>query len=496
VHGSEASPDSANGRLSARERLDRLLDAGSFVESGALVTHRCSDFGLAERSVAGDGVITGWGTIDGRLVYVLSQDRTVFGGSLGEAGGRKVCKILELATQNGAPVIALYDGGGARIQEGVAGLAGFGEVFWRHSFTSGVVPQITAVMGACAGGSAYSPAVSDFVFMVEGSYMSLTGPEVLRAVTHQDVTNEEIGGVTVHSTKTGIAHFVSQDDAACLLGIRELLSYLPSNNLDSPPLGRSDDSPDRRAEELEDLVSPDGGQSYDMKRVIRAVVDDGRFLELQELYARNLIVGFARLDNRTVGIVANQPAYLSGALNIDASIKASRFVRFCDAYQIPLVTFVDCPGFWPSVQEELGGVLRHGAKLPYAYAEATVPKITLITRKAYGGAYGSLGSKHMRGDTNLAYPWAEIAVLGADAAVGLLYRREIRQAGERAEEVRAQRLEEYRQRFATPFLAAELGYIDAIIRPSDTRPTMIRALRCLINKRADQPHRRHSTMPL
>jgi propionyl-CoA carboxylase beta chain len=496
LHGSAASPGSAGGRLSARERLDRLLDAGSFAESGALVSHRCSDFGLAGRTVPGDGVITGWGTIDGRVVYVLSQDCTVFGGSLGEAGGGKVCNVLDLAAQNGAPVIALYDGGGARIQEGVAALGGFAEVFRHHALNSGVVPQITAVMGSCAGGAAYSPAVTDFIFMVEGSYMSLTGPEVIRAVMHQEVTNEELGGVSVHSTKTGLAHFAHPDDAACLHGIRELLSFLPSNYLDPPPLGTSADSPDRRTEELEQLVSPDGGESYDMKRLIRAVVDDGRFLEVQQRYARNLIVGFARLDNRAVGVVANQPSYLAGALTIDAAVKGSRFVRFCDAFQIPVVTLVDCPGFMPSVQEEVGGVIRHGAKLPYAYAEATVPMITLITRKAYGGAYGALGSKHLRNDTNLAFPGAEIAVVGAEAAVGLLYRREIRQAGEHAEELRAQRLQEYRQQFATPYRAAELGYVDAIIRPSDTRAAIIRALRCLIHKRTDQPHRRHSTMPL
>jgi propionyl-CoA carboxylase beta chain len=486
----------ARRKLTARQRLDLLLDEGSLVESGALVRHRCKDFGLEERSVPGDGVVTGWGTIDGRLVYVISQDCTVFGGSVGEAGGRKICQILDLAVQNGAPVIALYDGGGGRIQEGVDGLAGFSEILWRHSITSGVVPQVSAVMGACTGGAAYSPALTDFIFMTEDGYMSLTGPEVIRAVTHKEVTLEEIGGAAVHGCKTGLAHFVKLDDVECLCGIRELLSFLPSNNLDPACPGTSADCPSRCAKELQDLISTNPNEPYDMKRLIRAVVDDGRFLELQEEHAKNLIVGFARFANDTVGIVASQPNYLAGALTIDAAIKGARFVRFCDAFHIPLVTFVDSPGYLPSLDEELGGVIRHGAKLLYAYAEATAPKITIITRKAYGGAYAALGSKQLRSDVNLAYPGAEIAVVGAEGAVGVLYRRELQRAGNQAGELRLRLLEEYRRKIASPFPAAERGYIDGIIDPAETRPAIIRALRGLMKKRAERPRKKHSNMPL
>jgi len=489
-------PQHPQDKLTARERLDVLLDSGSFVEIGALVTHRCHDFGLAGRRVQGDGVITGWGHLEGRLVYVLSQDFNVFGGSVGEAGGQKICRILDLAVQNGAPVIAFYDGGGGRIQEGVDGLAGFSEILWRHANTSGVVPQISSVMGPCTGGAAYSPALTDFIFMVEGSYMSLTGPEVIRSVTHKDITMEEIGGTAVHAMKTGLAHFVKNDDIACLHGIRELLSFLPDNNLELSPAGASSDDPKRRTGELEDLIPFNPGEPYNMKRLIRAVVDDGRFLELQEAYARSLIVGFARFANHTVGIVASQPNYLAGALTIDAALKGARFVRFCDAFQIPVVTFVDSPGYLPSLQEELGGVIRHGAKLLYAYAEATVPKITLITRKAYGGAYAALGSKQLRSDVNLAYPGAEIAVVGAQGAVNVLYRRELRQAGAQVEQVRARRVEEYRRKFSSPFPAAERGYVDAIIQPAETREQIVRALAGLLNKRSLRPPKKHSNLPL
>lgn len=486
----------AAGKLSARERLDLLLDPESFVESGALVTHRCQDFGLAGKTVPGDGVVTGWGMIQGRLVYVLSQDFSVFGGSVGEAGGRKICRILDLAVQNGAPVVALYEGGGGRIQEGVAGLAGFTEILYRHSITSGVVPQISAIMGACTGGAAYCPALTDFIVMVEGGFMSLTGPEVIRAVTHKDLTNEEIGGAAVHGMRTGLAHFVEPDDAACLYRIRELLSFLPCNNQEPSPSGNSDDSPERCVEELDHLIPPNPNEPYDMKRLIRAVVDDGRFLELQERYARNLIVGFARMDNETVGIVASQPDYLAGSLSIDAALKGARFVRFCDAFQIPLVTLVDCPGYLPSLEEEQGGVIRHGIKLLYAYAEATVPKVTLIVRKAYGGAYAALGSKQVRADVNLAYPLAEIAVVGAEGAVGVLYRRELREAGEDAKRLRTHLVQEYRRKFANPFPAVERGYVDAIIRPAETRPQIARALRGLSQKRAERPRKKHSNLPL
>jgi propionyl-CoA carboxylase beta chain len=476
--------------------LDLLLDRGSFVESGALVKHRCEHFGMAARAVPGDGVLTGYGRIEDRLVYVIAQDFSVFGGSVGEAGGRKICRTLEAAAQNGAPLIALFDGGGGRIQEGVDGLAGFSEILWHHCITSGVVPQISAAMGPCTGGAAYSPALTDFVFMVEGSCLSLTGPEVIRAVTHRIVSKEEIGGVQVHGAKTGLAHFVAPDDASCLSGIRELLSFLPSNNLDTPPPGTSSDRPDRRAEELERLIPPDPTLSYDMKRLIRAVCDDGRFLELQEQFARNLIVGFARLGNQVVGIVASQPSFLAGALTIDAALKGARFVRFCDAFSLPLVTFVDSPGYLPSLQEELGCVIRHGAKLLYAYAEATVPKITVVTRKAYGGAYAALGSKQLRSDVNLAYPTAEIAVVGAEGAIGVLYRRQLERADEGAKELRLRLIAEYRRSFASPFPAAERGYIDAIIRPAETRQEIIRALCCLSAKRAEKPRRKHSNMPL
>lgn len=494
---SRQPPQHTRDRLTARERLDLLLDTGSFVEIGALVTHRCEEFGMEKRRVDGDGVLTGWGTIDGRLVYVLSQDFTFLGGSVGEAGGRKICRILDLAAQNGAPVIGLYDGGGGRIQEGVDGLDGFSEILYRNATLSGVVPQISAVMGPCTGGAAYSPALTDFIFMVEGtSHMSLTGPEIIRAVTHRHLTKEEMGGPAVHGMKTGLAHLVAPNDYACLQALRELVTFLPSNNLDPPPPGTSDDSPERRDEGLEQLIPAQSNEPYDMKRLIRAVVDDGNFFELQATWAKNLVVGFARLANQTVGIVASQPTFMAGALTIDAALKGSRFVRFCDAFNIPLVTLVDSPGYLPSLEEELGGVIRHGAVLLFAYAEATVPKVTLIVRKAYGGAYAALGSKQLGADVNLAYPSAEIAVVGAEGAVGLLYRRELRDAGERFDEVKARRVEEYRKKFLNPFRAAERGHIDAVISPHETRPRIIRALSSLVNKRARTPARKHSNLPL
>ena len=483
-------------RLSARQRLDLLLDPGTFFEVGALVEHRCHHFGMAERKVSGDGVLTGWGTIAGRTVYVLSQDFSVFGGSVGETGGQKICRVLDLAMTNGAPLIALYDGGGGRLQEGVDGLAGFSEIIWRHSVASGVVPQISAVMGPCTGGAAYSPALTDFIFMVEGSYMSLTGPQVIRAVTHKEVTKEEIGGSDVHGRTTGIAHFVPKDDAACLLGIRDLLSFLPSNNLDEAPLGESRDDPLRTSEELNHLISSQASEPYDMGSLIRQVVDDGNFLEVQRDYAPNLITGLARFANRSVGIVASQPNFLAGSLTIDAALKGARFVRFCNAFNLPVVTFVDSPGYLPSLEQELGGVIRHGAKLLFAYAEATVPKITIITRKAYGGAYAALGSKQLRSDINLAFPQAEIAVVGAEGAIEVLYRRELKAAGDQADEIRKQRVEEYRRKFASPFPAAERGYIDGVIQPSETRPQIVQSLRALGQKRKSLPPRKVSNLPL
>jgi propionyl-CoA carboxylase beta chain len=487
---------SSGVRQSAAQRLERLLDAGSFVESGDRVTHRCTLFGLASRTVPGDGVLTGWGEIDGRPVCVLAQDSSVLGGSVGEAGGRKICRVLDRAMISGCPVVALYDGGGGRIQEGVDGLAGFSDILCRHALLSGVVPQISAVMGACTGGAAYSPALTDFVFMVQGSCMSLTGPEVIRAATNRRLTQEEIGGASVHGARTGIAHFVARDDLVCLRGIRELLAYLPANHREAPPTGASSDPADRGTPELDALVPADPRKPYDMRRLIRAVVDDGSFLEVQEAYARNLLVGFARFANLGVGIVASQPAHQAGALTIDAALKGARFVRFCDAFQIPIVTFVDSPGYMPSLQEELGGVIRHGSKLVCAYAEATVPKVTVISRKAYGGAYAALGSQQLLSDANFAYPHAEIAVVGADGAVGVLYRRRLEQAGSQAAELRAQLVEEYRRAFLSPVPAAERGYIDAIIRPADTRKEVIRALRFALRKRGERPPKKHCNMPL
>ncbi|KAB2967014.1 MAG: acyl-CoA carboxylase subunit beta [Thermoanaerobaculia bacterium] len=485
------------GKLAARERVELLVDAGSFVELDALVTHRCRDFGMEEQQVPGDGVVTGYGTIEGRLVYLFAQDFTVFGGSLSETNARKICKVMDLAVEGGAPIIGLNDSGGARIQEGVASLGGYADIFLRNTLASGVVPQISAVLGPCAGGAVYSPAITDFILMVEKtSYMFVTGPDVIRTVTHEEVTKEDLGGARTHAARSGVAHFAFANDAACLMGIRELISYLPSNNVDDPPAGSSDDDPDREEPVLDRLVPDDPNRPYDIKKLIEAVVDDGRFLEVHAQYAKNIVVGFARLGNRSVGIVANQPAWLAGVLDIDASLKGARFVRFCDAFNIPLVTFEDVPGFLPGTQQEYGGIIKHGAKLLYAYAEATVPKLTVITRKAYGGAYCVMASKHLRTDLNLAYPSAEIAVMGPEGAVNILYRRELAEAGERAAPARAEKIAEYRAKFSNPWIAAERGFIDAVIEPRRTRPALIRALRQLSGKRQSVPAKKHGNLPL
>jgi len=485
------------GKLTARERLELLLDPGSFVEIDALVTHRCQDFGIADQKIPGDGVVSGYGTVDQRLVYVFAQDFTIFGGSMSETNASKICKIMDLAVENGAPVIGLNDSGGARIQEGVASLGGYADIFLRNTLASGVVPQISAIMGPCAGGAVYSPAITDYIFMVEDtSYMFLTGPDVIRTVTHEEVTKEELGGASTHASKSGVCHFTVPDDTSCLLAIRDLLSYLPSNNLEDPPAGSSDDSPDREDEILDALIPNDPNKPYDIKRLIHSVVDDGRFLEVQVDYARNLVVGFARLANQSVGVVANQPNYLAGVLDIDASLKGARFVRFCDAFNIPLVTFEDVPGFLPGTQQEFGGIIKHGAKFLYAFAEATVPKITVITRKAYGGAYCVMSSKHLRTDTNLAYPGAEIAVMGPDGAVSILFRRELEAAGEGAAELRQELVAEYREKFSNPYIAAERGFIDAVIEPRQTRPQIIRALRQLGSKRQNVPPKKHGNIPI
>jgi len=487
----------AAGKLTARERVELLLDPGSFVEVDALIAHRCRDFGMEKSRVPGDGVVGGYGTVAGRLTYVFAQDFTVFGGSLSETNAAKICKLMDLAVENGAPMVGLNDSGGARIQEGVASLGGYADIFLRNTLASGVIPQISAIMGPCAGGAVYSPAITDFILMVEGtSYMFVTGPEVIRTVTHEEVSMEELGGAATHAAKSGVAHFAVDNDAACLAAIRDLLSYLPSNNLDDPPPGTSDDDPDRESDALNALIPSDPNKPYDIKQLIAHVVDDGKFLEVHAQYARNIVVGFARIGNRSVGIVANQPGYLAGVLDIDASLKGARFVRFCDAFNIPLVTFEDVPGFLPGTQQEFGGIIKHGAKLLYAYAEATVPKITVITRKAYGGAYCVMSSKHLRTDVNFAYPTAEIAVMGPEGAVNVLYRRELEEAGADAPRVRAEKVAEYRAKFSNPYIAAERGFIDAIIEPRRTRPEIVRALRQLGAKRASLPPKKHGNLPL
>jgi len=487
----------AAGKLTARERIDLLFDTGSFVEIDALVTHRCTDFGMDEKQIPGDGVVSGYGTVDGRLIYAFAQDFTVFGGSLSATNACKICKVMDLAVANGAPIIGLNDSGGARIQEGVASLGGYADIFLRNTLASGVVPQISAIMGPCAGGAVYSPAITDFIFMVEAtSYMFITGPDVIKTVTHEEVTKEELGGARTHHAKSGVTHFTSPNDAACLMAVRDLLSYLPSNNLGDPPPATSDDDPAREDESLDQLVPEDPDRPYDIKRLIQVVVDDGKFLEVQAEYAKNIVVGFARLGNHSVGIIANQPAYLAGVLDINASIKGARFVRFCDAFNIPLVTFEDVPGFLPGTQQEFAGIIKHGAKLLYAFAEATVPKVTVITRKAYGGAYCVMASKHLRTDVNFAYPTAEIAVMGPEGAVNILYRRELAAAGERLVEERAAKVAEYREKFSNPYIAAERGFVDAIIAPRQTRSHLIRALRQLSSKRSSLPPKKHGNIPL
>jgi propionyl-CoA carboxylase beta chain len=484
------------GKLSARERVELLLDEGSFEELDKLVTHRCRDFGMEEQIVPGDGVVSGYGRIDGRLTYVFAQDFTVFGGSLSETNAQKVCKVMDLALKNGAPLVGLNDSGGARIQEGVGSLAGYADIFLRNTLASGVVPQISAIMGPCAGGAVYSPAITDFVFMVDrASYMFVTGPDVIKTVTHEDVTKERLGGSMTHNSVSGVGHFIAPDDAECLRMIRELLSYLPQNNRDEAPKRACSDPIDRMDAQLDSLVPAEASLPYDIKDIIHRVVDNGEFFEVHEHFAKNIVVGFARMDGRSIGVVANQPAHLAGCLDIDSSVKGARFVRFCDAFNIPLLTFEDVPGFLPGTAQEFGGIIRHGAKLLYAYAEATVPKITVITRKAYGGAYCVMGSKHLRTDINYAYPTAEIAVMGAEGAVNIVYRRELA-AGPDPEQVRAQKTAEFRERFANPFIAAERGFVDDVIEPRETRPRVIRALRMLENKVDVMPRKKHGNIPL
>jgi propionyl-CoA carboxylase beta chain len=484
------------GRLLARERAEKLCDEGSFVELDRYVRHRESNFGMMDRRPYGDAVVTGYGTIFGRKVFVFSQDFTVFGGSLSEVFAEKICKVMDLAVKYGCPVIGINDSGGARIQEGVVSLAGYAEIFWRNVQASGVVPQLSLVMGPCAGGAVYSPAITDFILMVEGtSYMFITGPDVLKTVTHEEVSKEELGGAMTHNATSGVAHFAVPDDRECLRLIRELLSYMPSNNVDDPPRVETSDPVDREDEALDRLVPLSPNQPYDMLDLIHAVTDEGAFLEVHRHFAKNIIVGFARLGGRSVGIVANQPAHLAGTLDIDASVKGARFVRFCDAFNIPLVTFEDVPGFLPGTVQEFGGIIRHGAKLLYAFAEATVPKVTLITRKAYGGAYCVMSSKHIRTDVNFAWPGAEIAVMGPEGAVNILYKREIEKAGD-PQAARAARVEEFREKFANPYVAAARGFIDEVIQPRQTRARLIAALAGLETKRDKNPPKKHGNIPL
>lgn len=482
----------AKGKLTARERLDVLLDEGSFEEWDMFVEHRCSDFGMAQQKVPGDGVVTGWGTIEGRLVFVFSQDFTVFGGSLSEAHAEKICKVMDQAMKVGAPVIGLNDSGGARIQEGVASLAGYAEVFQRNALASGVIPQISLVMGPCAGGAVYSPAMTDFIFMVkDSSYMFVTGPEVVKTVTHENVTQEELGGAVTHTTRSGMADLAFENDVEALLQIRNFFGFLPSSNRENSLEKPTDDPPDRIEMSLDSLVPANPNRPYDMKELILKVVDEGTFFELQPSYAANIIIGFGRINGATVGVVANQPMVLAGCLDINSSIKAARFVRFCDCFSIPLVTFVDVPGFLPGTAQEYGGIIKHGAKLLFAYAEATVPKITVITRKAYGGAYDVMASKHLRGDINYAWPSAEIAVMGPKGAVEIIFRKESSDPKQLAD-----RTEEYRQTFANPFIAGQRGFIDDIIKPHSTRRRIANALRMLKDKKLENPWKKHDNIPL
>lgn len=483
-------------RLSARERLDVLLDPGSFVEMDRFVTHRCTNYEMDKNKVPGDGVITGYGRVNGKLVYVSSQDFTVIGGSMSRTQANKICKVMDLAIKNGGPFISINDSGGARIQEGIESLGGYADIFTRNTLGSGVIPQITAIMGPCAGGAVYSPSITDFVFMVKNSsYMFVTGPDVIKAVTHEEVTKEDLGGALTHSQKSGVAHFATEDDKHCLLLIREMLSFLPANNLDDPPMLPTNDRPDRIVENLINLIPDNPKKPYDMLQVITECVDEGYFLEIHKYYAQNIIVGFARFNGRSVGIVANQPQILAGCLNIEASRKAARFIRFCDAFNIPVVSFVDVPGFLPGKDQEWSGIITHGAKLLYAYAEATVPKVTVITRKAYGGAYIVMGSKLLRSDVNLAFPSAEIAVMGADGAVNVIFREEIAKAKDPAQK-RTELISEYETKFSNPYVSAELGYTDEVIEPALTRKRIIDSLEMLKHKRDLIPPKKHGNIPL
>ena len=484
------------GKMTARERIEFLLDEGSFEEFDKLVVHRSRDFGLDKQIYPGDGVVTGHGRIDGRPVFVFAQDFTVFGGSLSETHAEKICKVMDLAMKVGAPIIGLNDSGGARIQEGVVSLGGYADIFLRNTLASGVVPQISCIMGPCAGGAVYSPSITDFNIMVKDtSYMFITGPDVIKTVTHEEVTKEELGGAITHNTVSGVSHFAADSDEHALRIVRELLSFIPSNNLEDPPAVVANDPSDRVESKLNEIVPEASNQPYDMREVINHIVDDGYFFEVQELFAPNICVGFARLGGRAVAIVANQPAFLAGVLDIAASVKGARFVRFCDCFNIPLVTFEDVPGFMPGVSQEHGGIITHGAKLLYAYAEATVPKLTVITRKAYGGAYCVMASKHIRTDVNFAWPSAEIAVMGAEGAVGILYRRELGEAQDK-DAVRRAKINELEEKFANPYVAAERGFVDEVIEPAQTRPKLIRALSLLETKRDTNPHRKHGNIPL
>jgi len=486
-----------DGKLTARERIELLLDPDSFTELDKLVTHGCRDFGMEQQQVPGDGVVTGYGTIEGRQVFVFAQDFTVLGGSLGGAHASKICKVMDLAMKVGAPVIGLNDSGGARIQEGVVALAGYADIFTRNVLASGVIPQISLILGPCAGGAVYSPAMTDFVIMAQkSSYMFITGPDVIKTVTHEEVDKEALGGAMAHASKSGVAHFAAADEKAALATARKLLSYLPDNNLGSPPVHSVGDPVDRRDPELATLVPEQPNKPYDIKDLIAKIADRDSFFEVHADYAKNVVVGFARFDGKAVGIVANQPAFLAGCLDIEASIKGARFVRTCDAFNIPIVTLVDVPGFLPGVDQEHGGIINHGAKLLYAYVEATVPKVTLIVRKAYGGAYDVMGSKHVRADVNLAYPTAEVAVMGPEGAVNIIFRNEIAQAGANAPSERARLTDDYRDKFANPLRVARLGYIDGVILPEDTRPELCRALAMLANKRQSNPPRKHGNIPL
>lgn len=484
------------GRLTARERIDILLDSGSFREIDAFSVHRTHEFGLDEKKILTDGVVTGWGTIDGRLVYVFAQDFTVFGGSLGEVHAEKIVKLQDMAIKNGAPIIGLNDSGGARIQEGVVSLGGYAEIFLRNTLASGVIPQISVIMGPCAGGAVYSPAITDFIFMVRNSsYMFITGPNVVKTVTHEDVSFEELGGADIHAEASGVCHFAPDSEADAMFMVQKLLKYLPQNNMEDPLFIPNGDDPLRREDQLNEIIPDDPSKPYDIKTVIQLIVDNGEFLEVQEAYAQNIVIGFARLGGHSIGIIANQPAVLAGVLDIDSSEKAARFVRFCDSFNIPILTFVDVPGFLPGTDQEHGGIIRSGAKLLYAYCEATVPKLTVITRKAYGGAYDVMSSKHIRGDVNFAWPSAEIAVMGPEGAVNIIFRKEI-EAADDPEKRKAELVEEYRQRFANPYIAASRGYIDDVIEPKETRPRLINALEMLANKRDNNPPKKHGCIPL